>query len=83
MKLKKHKCTNAWVHQYSPTYRSTRAVVRLLKDVIQNQVFHKDCYGLQDEGHKQVHVDVVSRAVQFPVGKQGIQLSTHTDTLNL
>lgn len=40
----------------------------LRRDVgLQQSVFDEDRQGSQDEGGKQIHVDVVPHAVQFPV----------------
>lgn len=35
-------------------------------DIIENNVFNKHRHGFQNEGHKKVHMDVVSGAVQLP-----------------
>ncbi len=37
-----------------------------LPDVIQNHVLDENCHRFQYKSHKQMHVDVVSRAVQLP-----------------
>lgn len=42
------------------------AIVRLA-DVIQNHILDENSHGFQYERHKQMHVDVVSRAVEFSV----------------
>lgn len=43
-----------------------RAVVRL-RVVKEDQVFDEDGGSPQDEGHEEVHVDIVPCAVQLPV----------------
>lgn len=47
-------------------HRAFRAVVRL-RVVKEDQILDEDGDSPQDEGHKEVHVDVVPRAVQLPV----------------
>lgn len=48
-----------------------RVTVLRLPNVVKNHVFDEDGDGLQDEGHEQVHVDVVPRAVQLSVSTSG------------
>lgn len=48
------------------THGMDKAVVTVLF-CIQNSVFNEHRDRSQDEGHKQVHVDEVSGAVQLPV----------------
>lgn len=44
-----------------------RLAIVHLPDIIQNHVLDENCHGFEYERHKQMHVDVVSRAVQLPV----------------
>lgn len=45
----------------------THGRLAALHNVKHNHVLDENCHGFQYEGHKQVHVDVVSCAVQLPV----------------
>lgn len=47
-----------------------------MNNIIQHRIFDEDSNGFQNEGHEQMHVDVVTRAVEFPEGIQGMQSAT-------
>lgn len=51
------------------TYRASGAVVWFLNDVIEDNIFNEYSNGFQDEGHKQVHVNIIPCAMKFPENK--------------
>lgn len=58
------------------THRAWRAVVHL-PDLVEDNILDEHSDGLQDEWHKQMHVDVVPRAVELPRWQRG-KRHTHT-----
>lgn len=64
-KVQGHKGNPPIAHSKRLTHRAWGAVVHL-SDLVEHHILDEHGDGLQDKWHKQMHVDVVPRAVQLP-----------------